>query len=412
MPSHRSKRACFVVDNYPALAKLLLEETPFKHIGRPQLMKNKKIIIGTVGRVIGLAILLAAAGSVFLVDWRKDAVTPPSAVRPLKTMLVGPLQSPTGGQYPGKVRANQEVNLAFQVAGQIIELPIRKGLDVSQGDVLAKVDSRDYESRLQAKQGVLDKTRSDLDKIQQLFDDGNAGRQELVDAKAAFDVAEAEAKMAQKALEDTTLRAPFSGVIANTFAENFEDIQAKQPILSLQDVTSVEIVVNIPEAQMAVADTDPDGLTLLVTFDYLPGKEFRAKVKEFSTEADPLTQTYAATAVMPAPEGFNILPGMTATLRAFRDDSHGSEPIGHLIPLELVPVDGSGNYFVWLVEAGADGMATVKRVDVEVGEMTENKIVVTDGLKEGDRIAAAGVHFLTEGQKVRPLETKGGNTTR
>ena len=229
-----------------------------------------------------------------------------------------------------------------------------------------------------------------------------------MDAQAEFDVAEAEEKIAAKALEDTYLRAPFAGVIAQTFVENFENLARKQRILSLQDVSSVEIEVNIPEEVVAVAKGTADAFRFVATFDYLPGRDFAVTPREFTTEADPLTQTYAATLVMPAPEDVSILPGMTATITPYRLETAASEDSGYAVPIDAVPVDGLGTYYVWKTEQEAGGAWTVHRVDVKVGEMMQDEILVVEGLRTGDRIAAAGVHVLQEGQRVRPLNPEAG----
>jgi RND family efflux transporter MFP subunit len=226
----------------------------------------------------------------------------------------------SGRKYPGKVKANREVDLAFQVAGPLIELLVKKGVEVRTEQLLARIDPRDYEHTLAAKRGILAKAHSDLEKTKRLFDQGNAGRQEVVDNQAAFEVAQAESEIAAKALDDTYLRAPFAGTIANTFVENFENVRAKQAILSLQDVSSVEIEVNVPEEVVAVSKGTKDKFRFVATFDYLPGREFDVVPKEFATEADPTTQTYAVTLVMPAPTDVSILPGMTATVTPYRRD--------------------------------------------------------------------------------------------
>ncbi len=125
-------------------------------------------------------------------------------------------------------------------------------------------------------------------------------------------MAEARANIATKALDDTHLRPPFTGVIANTFADRFENVQAKQSVLSLQDISSVEVEVSVPEKRVVRALEDKGKFRFAATFDYLPDREFEVSVKEFSTEADPVTQTYTATFAMPAPDDVLIMPGMTA----------------------------------------------------------------------------------------------------
>ncbi len=239
-----------------------------------------------------------------------------------------------------------------------------------------------------------------------MFQSGAANQQEVVDTKAAFDVADADSKIAEKALADTYLRAPFGGVIAKTLAENFQNIQAKQPILSLQDVSSVEIEINIPEERVALKFKDKDKVGLIATFDYLPGREFEVELEEFATEADPATQTFAVTLAMPAPKDVTVLPGMTATITPYRKQLEDDEAAGFAVPIDAVPVDELGMYHIWKIATDPSGRLSVHRVDVQVGEMVRDDIIVLSGLSKGDRIATAGVHLLREGQQVRLFDVK------
>jgi RND family efflux transporter MFP subunit len=356
-----------------------------------------------VSRALSIVAGLGLAGvAVYGVLFFKPAPPPeePQPVRPLKSLIVGDVRKEITHNYPGKVRAFQEVNLAFQVQGQLIEFPVRKGQRVKQGDLLGRLDPRDYENQLAAAHAQYVQMETNLGRIAEAARTGAMSGRELTNAQARFDTAAAQLDIARKALEDTDLLAPFDGVVANTFVDNYENVAAKQPILSLQDVEqSVEIEVNVPEGQIALARQARES-KVVATFDYLAGREFPAELREIATEADPLTQTYAVTFTMPAPDDVLILPGMTATLLV-RRRLRPEEAAGIAVPIESVPVDGSGRYYVWKLREAGDGIWTVHRADVDVGPIEGESIAVTSGLRAGDRIAAAGVHLLQEAQKVR-----------
>ena len=125
-----------------------------------------------------------------------------------------------------------------------------------------------------------------------------------MDSKAAFESAVAALKIARKALDDTCLRAPFAGVVADTYVDNFQNIQAKVSVLSLQEIDRVEIVVSVPEERVIRAprsDDDPadpaergeranEHYRFAATLEYLPNREFDVRFKEFTSEADPVTR--------------------------------------------------------------------------------------------------------------------------
>lgn len=363
-----------------------------------------------VGLLIGVGLLAGGIYAVAFVEWRPHAPEEPPPIRPLKTIVVGSPLAASGRKYPGKVRPNQEVKLAFQVSGALIEFPVKKGQEVQQGELLARLDPRDFQNTLTAKQGILANAKFSLEKTEQLRQSGAASPDELINAQAALDVAQSDADIAAKALEDTYLRAPFAGIVADTLVQNYENVQAKQPVLSLQDIVDVEIEVSVPEERVIRGRGDRDQYRFIATFDYLPAREFEVQLKEFATDADPLTQTYLATFVMPAPEDVLILPGMTTTIHEYRKEGEGAEEGGYAVPIDAVPIDGLGTYFVWMVQPDGEGTFTVHRRNVQVGQMVGDEILVVAGLESGDRIAAVGVHVLREGQRVRLLEssTEGG----
>ena len=353
----------------------------------------------------GVTMVAVAVYSVFFVDWTKEPPPEPVVIRPLKTMVIESPFAAAGRRYPGKVAPNERVDLAFQVSGQLIEFNVKKGDDVTKGQLLAKLDPRDFKNTLANKKAKQAALENDYKRLKGLAERNMASPKEAIDAKAAFEAITAEVNIAKKAFDDTSLFAPFTGVIADTYADNFQNVNALAPVVSLQDVEQVEVVVGVPEERVVRSRKGEErGLYRFVaTFEYLPDREFEILVKEFSTDADPVTQMYEATFVMPAPEGATILPGMTVTVREYKIEVEASEAIAYAIPIEAAPVDDEGRYFVWIVSGAEGETATVHRTPVQVGDMVQDDILVVDGLKQGDRIALAGVHLLQEGQKVRPF---------
>lgn len=355
-----------------------------------------------VSILLGVILLIGGVCAVILVRTRPAEEPLTRAVRPLKTVVVGGELTSSGRQFPGKVRANQLVDLAFQVAGPLTQLPVTEGQKVEREQLLASLDPRDFQNTLDARQAVLKQRELDESKIKYALERGAATQKEYDDAVAALRVAQADVKIAAKALEDTYMRAPFKGVVARRYVENFQNVQAKQPVLSLQDISHVDIVLNLPEEFVAAARAT--GLYLAsARFEYLPGRVFDVTAKEFATEADPATQTYRVTLTMPAPTDVNILPGMTATVTITPKAGSTSRPEGYLLPIAALAIDGVGQYYVWRLQpAGADEY-TAHRVNVTVGRMMGDSILVLEGVGQGELLAGAGVTLLNEGQRVRRL---------
>lgn len=359
------------------------------------MLKSKMLSLGLLG--------LHAA---LLAGCEKEVAEAPEVIRPVRILTISGLQGGDTLNYPGEIRGAQNADLAFEVAGRLIELPAEEGITVTEDQVLARLDPADYQSALDAAQAHYNSAKSTFDRYSAVFERGAISRQEFDNARRQFGVERADLESAKKALSDTELRAPFAGRIGRTYVDNFNNIQAKQPILLLQDLTQLEVVVNIPEQDWLRAKP---GLTLAqrserarpeVSLSTLPDRSFPATITEFAASADPVTRTFAAYARFDPPGDVSILPGMSATvtIRIAAD----IEDLGSAIQVPANAIIGGddGGSYVWKVDTAT---MTVGLAPVKVGQLSGSEVDILEGLTTGDRIAASGVQHLADGMKIREL---------
>lgn len=328
--------------------------------------------------------------------------------RPVKMMTVGTADASVRLEYPGVVDSFQHVELGFEVAGQIIELPITSGQKVMKGDLLARLDSRDYKAARDSAASHLHAMRAANSRAKRIFDQNAGSQAEVDDALRNFRVAEEDLKKAQKALDDTYLRAPFNGEIAEIPADNFNNVEAKEKILLLHDLSSLEMDVTVPERDIALS---PPGLSIEaltqilqpeVEISTVPDQRFPATYKKIDFAADPVTRTYPATFAFDNPADLMILPGMTGRVILYVKAEHLSKNVGpgFMIPAVATAIDKQFNTYIWRVDPKT---MQVSRIKVKLGEMSGANVRILNGIKQGDRIAISGAHHLREGMKVRPL---------
>ena len=329
-------------------------------------------------------------------------------VRPVKLMTINQGGDATTLEYPGKVTATQSVELGFEVAGKIVELPISDGQAVNKGTLLGKLDDADFIAARDAAEANRKAAESAYERARRIFDQGAGSQAEVDSTLRDIDVAKQQLIKAQKALDDSTLKAPFSGQVSRKIADNFQNVQAKQAIVLLEDISSLELDVNVPEQDFSRMKP---GLTLEqrnkrvrpeIQVSTLPGSKFPARLISFETSADPVTRTYLASFAFDNPDDINVLPGMTAkVILHLRADKPGDSGIsGLLIPVTAVVTDTDGSAYVWRYDAGG---SQVNKAVITVGDMSGASIRVLGGLQGGDRIVMAGAAHLHEGMKVRPL---------
>jgi RND family efflux transporter MFP subunit len=238
-----------------------------------------------------------------------------------------------------------------------------------------------------------------LKAAQQSLEQSVSGRKEDIEAQeAGIRGLEDQVREAKILLEDSTLRAPFDGVVAQRLVEEKENIAAQQPIVRFQSTGEVDIAVDVPESIMGSGLTAERIVEIIAEFTAVRGQRFPVKVKEVAQVADPVTQTFRIRAGMKAPPGANVLPGMTAmvTLTYRRGEKLDNQI---RVPISAVYKESSGQQVTWVLKDDQ----IVQRRPVRVGEAAGGQLEVVDGLQSGDRIAVAGVSFLRDGMRVHDL---------
>ena len=324
-------------------------------------------------------------------------------VRPVKMLQLAGGADAEPLEYPGRIAATTDAEIAFEVGGLITEFPVVQGQLVREGDLLAQIDSRDFQANLDAVRAERNVARADYARYQDLFAADAASLQELEVARRRFEVAEAQIQTAEKAVSDTTLVAPFSGRVARKLVEAFQGVGAREPILVLQDVEdTLDVIINIPENDVAIKpDLTIEELeevgTAYVELTSYPGRRFAVRPKEFASEADPITRTFEITFSFEPPDDVRILPGMTSKLLVDPDIGTGS----FTIPAAALAAGDGGQPFVWVIDRAS---MTVAPRDVEVGELMGDNALVTEGLSGSDTIAVSAVQNLRDGMEVREIQ--------
>ena len=403
-----------------------------------------------------LALLLAGCGE-------EQSGPKEEVIRPVHAIRVADTTRLSETAFPGRASAGQEVNLSFRVSGPLITLSVDLGDQVKQGDVVARIDPRDFEVLLRNTQAQLERSRSglaamrrarpedvnraeagvdkaraavklagqDLARLQNIqAQDSGAVAQASIDraedAKSGADatlrnaleglriantgarkedIAAKEAEIASlaatvdtasDALSYTYLKAPFDGIITQSYVENFETVVAKQPIVRLLDPSSIEFTIFVPEGLIGYA---PYVQTVTVRFDALADIEVEAKIKEIGKEASQATRTYPVILVMDQPPGVEILPGMAGKAFVTAELPEDAREVGIEVPATAVFSAGDPDKsFVWVAD---DTDKTLSRREVQIGQLTSFGIMVKAGLEAGEWIVVKGVHSLAEGQQVR-----------
>jgi len=335
--------------------------------------------------------------SIMLVACSDEQVAEQTVIRPVKAMQVADVSGLSDRSFPGRAKATEQIDLSFDVSGKLTERPVNIGDTIEKGQIIARLDPRDFRAKLKSARAELQRDIQNFKRANDLIKKDFISKSEFDRLEASVDIAEANVDLARKALSDSVIKAPFSGRIAKLYVENYQAVRAKENIARLLDTSKIEIIIDIPENLISNA---PFIKNIKVRFDAFPGIEVPATIKEISNEASENTRTYPVTLIMEQPEGVEILPGMAGKAKG---EAHLPDKTnkGFYIPLSAVfSADESNNSYVWVID---EKNQTVNKREITTEALSQYGIKVIKGLQAGEWIATAGVHYLQQGQKISIL---------
>ena len=348
-------------------------------------------VVKSMFSVIVLGTLLACSES-------GQPVAEVSPTRLVRTLTVGGASDGAYQEFPGKVEASQVAALSFRVSGELSALPAREGDAVAAGQLVASLNDEDQEIRLRARQGEYDQAFADFQRGESLIERGGISRSDYQRLEAAASTAQSNLEAAQRDLDATRLRTPFAGLIAVRHVANFEEISAMEPIYTLQDISTLSVKVDVPESLMIKAQRNQD-IQVSASFDAIPDRQFSLTLAEVATRASSGTNTFEVTFDFSNSGDLNILPGMSVTVR-LQSESMAMASDTLFVPAQSVLADTAGPY-AFVAIPNSDGMATVKKRYVKIGELTGGGLEVIEGLLPGDQLVTAGMSKLQDGLVVR-----------
>jgi RND family efflux transporter MFP subunit len=339
-----------------------------------------------------------------LVACQPEAEAPVSKPRPVRTITVERSEAGVPVTLTGRVEAEDEVTLAFRIAGRVLENTGKLGDKVEPGQVVARLESqnelnglRTAQASLAAAQGKLTQARNHFERQDTLLEQGwttranhDQAKQALQTAQSQVDAAEAQLKVAHDLVSFTELKADAPGVITAVGPAAGEVVQAGQMMLKLARQGGRDAVFDVPAQVIRSAPSDPE-ITVSLTED--PAIKARGRVREVAPQANPVTRTFEVKVGLTDPPAAMRL-GATVTGR-FEMEA---------VPFIEIPATALTEFnrqpAVWVVDPSKH---TVSIRNVDVLRFDQATVAVSQGLDTSEIVVTAGVQALHPGQAVRLL---------
>lgn len=340
-----------------------------------------RMILKTAAAVF-LAMSVAGCAETDKAEDRHEAI-------PVKAISVGK-QSGTGIRtYVGTVSPVKSAVISGNYPGTVVRIPVSQGDFVKKGELIAEIYSQSIVSSREMAHATLKQAEDGYARLSQVHGSGSVADVKMVEIETQLSKARAAAEAADKALEDCMIKAPFDGVIGETFIEQGVEVTAAAPIARLLDISSVEISFQVPENEISSIGK---GSRFTVTVPAAGDMGFQASFKSKGIVASPFSHSYSCTAV-PEARTPGLMPGMVCKI-----STAGTGTEGIVIPASVIRTDMEGRY-VWLAEG-----QTVEKRYVTTGGFSGKGVIILEGLSEGDQVISEGIQKVSSGMKVRVIE--------
>lgn len=388
-----------------------------------QIFAKKELKLRKKRIILMLVCIAAVVVAYIILTWpeKKAPEIPVVSVEP-----VGVEDVEIYGDYVGRIRAQQFVEVRARVEGFLERMAFEEGTYVKKNQILFVIDQRQYRARadkaraqLRKDSALVLKTKRDLDRIRPLFEQNAASRLDLDNATAAYETAVASMGMSRADLEQamqelsyTYVRSPISGYISERLVDLGTLVGTSGKSLLATVVKSDTVLVDFSmtaldylkskERNIIIGQRDSSRSWQPFITITLPDNSvypYKGLVDFAAPQVSPKTGTFSVRAEMPNPNHV-LLPGQFTKVHALLDVRENAT----VVPQKALIIEKGGAY-VYVMRRDS----TAERRFIELGPEFGNKVVVERGLATGELIISEGYHKLTPGIKVRVANKRNTN---
>lgn len=333
-------------------------------------------------------------------------------VRPVRYARAESAQAGTAAWFPARVDAQSAPSLSFRVSGRVAQVRVDVGDTVKAGQLVAVLDDSDYRTRVADARAAQAQARAEAERTRRIAERnarlfaGNAVSEDERDqsrdiaaaAAARLESTQQRLELAERELSYTRLEAPQSGVVVSRRIDEGTNVSAGQPVFELSG-ERIELRADIPETALTRARV---GERVEVRIPAMGADEMKAEILRVATGAVPGQILYPVFLRLIDPE-VAPAPGMSAQVRLL--DRQGQTELVSVPPTAVV-ADPDGA-FVWVLEAEGEAeeddstVYRARRRSVQLHRITGRRALLQSGVEADEKVVTAGVHYLSEGQRVR-----------
>ncbi len=346
-----------------------------------------------VGLILGLIVILG--GRIIeeqgrLAEAKKAAMKKEVPAVRVITLTLKPERLEDKISLPAEVEPFEDLWVKAEVKGQVVSIPAKEGRLVKKGQLLVKLDDRDYRSRLARIEANYRLARQDLERMAALVEKNIAAESKLDEIEARLEDLTAQRNEAQRSLDRTRITAPIRGRLNEIKAKKGDLLDVNQKVAQILQFNKVKVMVGVPESDVA-AVFDLNEAEVII--EALENRKVKGRKIFLSSQPRTLARLYDLELMVPNPDG-RILPGMFGQVELVKRVFDQALAV----PLYAVITRGDERF----VYVEKDGQAE-KRL-IKLGVLVGWQVHVEAGLSPGERVIVVGHRFLDDGQAVKVIK--------
>ncbi|MCG2587692.1 efflux RND transporter periplasmic adaptor subunit [Rhodohalobacter sulfatireducens] len=299
-------------------------------------------------------------------------------------------------QQVGMVTTNRDVRVSSEVSGRIVNLNKEEGEQVQEGETVIKVDDRKLQQELNRLQATTSQSKENYERLKRLYEEQDIGSEiDYLNAKYAYEQNLAALESIRVDLENTSISAPFTGILETVLTEVGEMVSPGTPVFRLISRQSKKVELGVPARFAGSVDL---GDMAEVWFDYDTETRYQLPVTFIGNTIDPMNRTFTVEIDLPA-ELNQVKIDMIANVRLRTERIEDAIVVGE----EYVFQKG-GNNVVYVSSQDEQGNPIAVERVVSLGSAYGNNIVIRNGLATGDELVTVGASYLQDGSRIVNVE--------
>ncbi len=295
----------------------------------------------------------------------------------------------------GEVMTYRRSYVASRIEGLVFDVRFEEGDDLSQGDIMARIDVRQQQAELRRAEAIRTEAETHLQRTRQLVEAGSDAQAELQRAERDFEQADSEVERLRLSVEFGDIKSPMNGVVTSRLVEIGNNVAQNERLFTVEDTDLLVVRPGVSELNLAGIEA---GDEVEITLDVYPDRTFAGHIRRIFPTSDSQTRLFTVEVELHQSEDKPVVrPGYLARVQFAAD--RREEVIA--VPSEAIE-ERDGNTYVFVLNDDED---RVRMTEVETGARRDGFAEILSGIEAGTKVAAANLDVLEDDSLVRVAGT-------